>query len=200
MSESISYIWKEIRAPKKLTYKEFQLIPYDGLGHHLVKGVHIITPAPGSKHQWISSIISQKLGNFIENKQIGRVITAPYDVKFSGDSGFQPDLLVIMKENYNGIKENFFEGRPLLIIEIVSPGSSKDDYVWKKEMAEEFKVPEYWVCNIEEKIVDLFYLENDKYKYKVFRENSKLESTLKELKGFEMDLKTIFGSLNQIGR
>ena len=94
ISESITYSWKEIRASRKITYDEFQLVPYDGLGHHLVKGV------AASKHQWISSIISQSLGNFVDSKQLGRVKTAPYDVKFSEDSGYQNKQKRIFMKDY----------------------------------------------------------------------------------------------------
>ena len=197
MSESISFSWKEVRAPKKISYEEFQLIPYDGLGHHLIKGVHVITPAPSSKHQWVSTKLSRLLGNFLEKKQIGEVIVAPYDVKFSDDSGFQPDIIVIKKEDYKKIKQNYFEGIPLLIVEILSPGSKKNDYVWKKQMAEEYKVPEYWVFNIEEKMVDVFYLKGEKYVSKTFEENKKLQSTLNELENLEINLQDIFDSLKK---
>ncbi len=130
---------------------------------------------------------------------MGQVLTAPYDVKFSTDSGYQPDILLIKKENFKNIKENFYDGSPLLIIEIVSPNSQKDDYVWKGEMAEEFGVKEYWVCNLEEKLIDLFYLENNKYKSKTFKSPQILKSTLLELNNFELDLKDIFQSLNELG-
>ena len=198
LSESITYSWKEVRAPKKITYDDFQLIPYDGLGHHLIKGVHIITPAPSSKHQWVSTKLSRLLGNFLEKNNVGEVIVAPYDVKFSEDSGFQPDLIIIEKENYKKIKQNYFDGVPLLIIEILSPGSKRNDYVWKREMAEEYKVPEYWVFNIEEKLVDLFYLEEEKYVSKTFEKNQKLVSTLEKLQGLEIELQELFDSLKMV--
>lgn len=181
-----------------MTYEEFQLIPYDGLGHHLIKKVHVITPAPSSKHRWVSSIISQSLGNFVASKQIGKVLTAPYDIKFSDDSGHQPDIILITKENYKNIKENYYEGIPLVLIEIISPGSKKNDYVWKRNMVEEFMVPEYWIFNIEEKLVDLFYLSRKKYNYNTFRESDYLKSTLQELKDYKLHLKTIFESLKEL--
>ena len=40
-----------LKGTVKITYSDFQKIPYDGLGHHLVNGVHIVTPAPNTIHQ-----------------------------------------------------------------------------------------------------------------------------------------------------
>jgi len=198
MYESKEIIWREIRAPHRLSYVEFQNIPYDGLGHHLVKGIHIITPAPGSIHQWLSAKLSRLIGNFAESNSIGEVLTAPYDVKFSDDSGFQPDIILIKKEDFQNVKKSFFDGIPLLIVEILSPGSKKSDYLWKRKLAEDFQVPEYWVVNPDEQLFDVFYIKEKKYLFVTFTYQDHLQSKLPELANLSIDLTELFDSIKFI--
>ena len=187
-----------MRGPKRLEYAEFQHIPYDGLGHHLFKGMHIITPAPSSRHQWISSKLSRILGNFVEDSEIGEVLVAPYDIKLSEDSGFQPDIVLIHRRDFKSIKESHFEGIPLLVIEILSPGSHKEDYVWKRLLSEEFGVPEYWVVNLEDLLVDVFNLKDRHYSSRTIRKGEILSSTLVDLRGLTIDTQKLFDSMAEL--
>lgn len=86
-----------IHGTVKITYKEFQNIPYDGLGHHLLNGVHIVTPAPSTRHQLISANIFTSLMSYVKEHQLGKVLSAPIDVKFSEFDGYQPDIVLIGK-------------------------------------------------------------------------------------------------------
>ena len=78
----------ELRGTVKLSYEGFQKISYDGLGHHLISGVHIITPAPSIHHQKIVGRLYRLLSEFVDENQLGEVLISPIDVKFSEEDGF----------------------------------------------------------------------------------------------------------------
>lgn len=159
LSESVESTY-ELRGTKLLTYDEFSKIPDDGLGHHLFRGVHIITPSPSYNHQKISMNLSLILGQYLEKLGIGELIAAPMDVKFSDSDGFQPDLLIILDDNPKIRKGQRIDGPPDLIIEILSPSSDTSDFGWKKEMAQRYGVKEYWVVDPIKIQIHIFTLED----------------------------------------
>ncbi len=73
-----------------------------------------------------------------------------------GDTVVQPDLLVV--SDLSRIKEQYYEGPPDWIIEIVSPGNSKKELDKKYAYYEEAGVREYWVLHPLEKTILRFVL------------------------------------------
>lgn len=181
-----------LRGTVKLTYEQFQKIPYDGLGHHLVNGEHIVTPAPSTLHQEISTIIFKHLINYIDEKKIGKVFTAPTDVKFSSYDGYQPDLMFISNDQIEIVTENFIAGPPRLIIEITSKDSAKDDYGWKKNLAERYGVDEYWIVDTTYKLVEVFNFKIDKLKPRTFTAKDSIISNLTNFNDFKIQVNSLF--------
>ena len=62
------------------------------------------------------------------------------------------------------IDEAGCHGAPDWIIEIISPHTSKKDIQLKYEVYEEAGVREYWIVFPKEKLVEIFVLENGKYR------------------------------------
>lgn len=181
-----------LRGTVKITYEQFQKIPYDGLGHHLVNGEHIVTPAPSTLHQEISTIIFKHLVNYIDKKKLGKIFTAPTDVKFSSYDGYQPDLIYISNDQIEIITENFIAGPPRLIIEITSKDSAKDDYGWKKDLAERYGVEEYWIIDTTYKIIEIFNFKVNKEKSTTFTKKDFVISNLRNFEDFKLDVGSIF--------
>lgn len=180
----------ELYGTVKLTYDEFQRIPYDGLGHHLVNGVHVVTPAPSVTHQQIISRVFKHLVNYVEDNKLGSVLPLPVDVKFSKTDGYQPDLLFIDNSRSEIIEERFVEGPPTLIIEVTSPESSRSDYGWKRDIAEKYKVAEYWVIDRTYKVVEVFNLTHAIKR--TFALGDRIQSFLPMLENFVLNTKEIF--------
>ena len=76
----------------------------------------------------------------------------------------QPDICVIC--DLNKLERRGCTGAPDLIVEILSPHTSKKDLRDKFSLYEESKVPEYWVIYPEEEILEVFKLDqNEQYQY-----------------------------------
>ncbi|MEG0296776.1 MAG: Uma2 family endonuclease [Clostridium sp.] len=72
-----------------------------------------------------------------------------------------PDIAVYCDKNqrfYRG-----FLGVPQLIVEVLSPSNSDDDTITKKDLYEEYGVPEYWIISPMNKKIRVFSLINEKY-------------------------------------
>ncbi len=79
----------------KLTYEEFRQLPDDGKRYELIHGRVHLTPAPSTRHQFVSQNLSMSLGPFVVKNRLGEVAAAPLDVSLSEDTALQPDLIFV---------------------------------------------------------------------------------------------------------
>lgn len=151
----------------------------------LIKGfIRKMSPTPGRKHQAISLKLSVKLYNYFNNTTCD-LYTAPFDVRLPIPSKnkditiVQPDLCVICDKSK--LDNQGCNGSPDLIVEIISLNNSKHDVDTKFRLYEEAGVKEYWIVFPEERIINLYYLENNKFiGIKPFTEREVLQSIIFE--------------------
>src|SRR5439155_22207895 len=116
-----------IAAIPKLTYEEFRQLPEDGKRYELIHGEVHLTPSPATRHQCVSQNLSSSLGPFVIKNALGELWTAPLDVRLSHDTAVQPDLIFVSNAPEKLSEENYIEGAPDLVVEIVSPATADDD-------------------------------------------------------------------------
>ncbi|QWR77095.1 Uma2 family endonuclease [Candidatus Magnetomonas plexicatena] len=158
----------------------------------IINGEEIMGPSPFGKHQNIVGNVFRQLDKFVIQKTLGNVYLAPLDVIFEeGENRLQPDILFIRNENMS-IFQDWIRGVPDMVCEIVSPGTYEKDTEIKKAIYEKYKVPEYWIVIPELLTVEIFIIENDKYKK---HSSAELEGVVasKVIEGLEVDIKDIFG-------
>ncbi len=157
---------------KKYTYADY-LTWLDDKRRELINGfIKIMTPAPRRIHQEISLNITKKVVNYLDNKPC-KIYHAPFDVRLvekdkTSDQEIinvvQPDISVIC--DLAKLDDRGCLGAPDLIIEILSPASSKRDLSEKYELYQNFGVKEYWIVFPSEKVIQQFVLFNKKYELK----------------------------------
>ena len=196
----------------KFTYKEYCSWPEDERWE-LIDGVaYDMSPAPSSRHQRISGYLYTELSNFLKPKSC-EVFSAPFDVLLpifpiedenKINTVVQPDISVICDSTK--IIEKGCLGAPDLIIEILSPSTSKKDLNEKFQLYEKHGVKEYWVVDPGNKYIQVFHLltegENTgKYDDGTlvppanWREDKNIIAKSLVLKGFTVDVKELFDSL-----
>lgn len=162
----------------------------------LLKGkIMLMSPAPSSRHQEISSFISNEVYNFLKKKSC-KVFSAPFDVRLEpikDDSKVftvvQPDISVIC--DLTKIDSRGCLGAPELIVEILSPGNTKKEMKYKFELYEAAGVEEYWIVDPGEKVVFQYNLESGRFvNYRPLIEEDTLYSSV--LQGFSIDLRGVF--------
>ena len=92
----------------------------------------------------------------IYQKELGMVLTSPIGVYFDIKRYFEPDLVFVSNENKNRIKENYIEGAPDLIVEIISPSSVKRDRGYKFRQFALEGVQEYWIVDPINEMVEVY--------------------------------------------
>lgn len=130
--------------------------------YEIINGIRYeLHPAPTVSHQRISGAFHISLHQTCHST--GTILYSPIDVYLDEHNQFQPDLVYITHENESIIKHDRIEGAPDLVLEILSPSTSQNDKIRKKEQYEKFGVKEYWIADPVHHIVDQFVLENSKY-------------------------------------
>jgi Uma2 family endonuclease len=163
----------------------------------LIKGkLYIPSPAPAERNQRLVTNLTIEIGSFFKGKAC-RVYVAPFDVRLvkadTNDSEVstvvQPDICVICDSNK--IDEKGCAGAPDLIVEILSPASSKKDLNEKFKLYEENGVQEYWVVFPDSNAVNQYVLTNGVYEQtSTLGRNDTLRSVV--FPDLVIDLKQVF--------
>ena len=148
----------------KLGYPEYVCFPDDGKRHEIVDGDHYMNPAPSTYHQTVPKRLMVDLYLQIESNGRGQIFYAPTDLQLTDFDIVQPDLLVVLNERVRHITPTKIKCVPHLVVEIISPSNETYDRVLKKQLYERTGVPEYWVVDPSEHVVEQFLLQSGQYK------------------------------------
>ena len=163
----------------------------DEVRYEMIDGVAYALHSPLPNHQDIARELTLIIGNYLKNKPY-KLYYAPYCVRLNADTKddtvFYPDIVVI--SDLSKQDKHSYKGAPALVIEITAPPTALQDRYDKYEKYLEAKVPEYWIVELEKKMINMFVLENGQYNQITYRENEKVKSTI--LVDCVIDLKEVF--------
>lgn len=162
--------------PPRTIREVFDRLP-EGTLAQLIENQLVMSPSPTENHQKILHIISVRIFNHLEKYKIGEVRIAPYDVHFSEEAVFQPDIIFIRNENIGRIRENGLYGPPDLVVELLSPSTSNYDLNQKKMVYERNGVSEYWIVDPDTKEVQGHFLKDGNFCL-AFKSVGKIDSEL----------------------
>ena len=130
-----------------LTYEDLLLLPDDGKRHELIGGEHYVTPSPNFFHQSFVGELSRVIDNFLEEKKLGILLSAPFDVLLSPRDVVEPDLLFVSNSRMGCITDTYIQGAPDLVVEVISESTRRTDRKIKLRLYESFDVIEYWLAD-----------------------------------------------------
>ena len=99
-----------------------------------------------------------KMYFFVEENGLGRLYPAPFDVLFTDFDVVQPDLLFISGDRKHIITPDNVQGAPDMVVEILSPATSRMDWHDKRELYALHGVREYWIVDPTHQIVSVLQL------------------------------------------
>lgn len=161
--------------PPKTILEVYRMLP-EGTRAELIHGTIFMSPALLINHQRVITTLLSGIYNFVSQNQLGEVYTSPIDVFLNRDNAFLPDIVFISVDN-DIVQEDGIYGAPDLVIEVLSPGTTKSDLAKKKPVYEKEGVKEYWIVDPKTKIATGFQLVKGKFQ-EFKKEKSKLSSNL----------------------
>lgn len=182
---------------EKYTYADYLTWPEDERWE-IIDGVAYMQAAPTPTHQEILMELARQIANYLTGKPC-KVYPAPFCVRLTKDDErknegitkvVEPDITVVCDKSK--IDEKGCNGAPDMIIEIISPSSTKRDRFIKFNAYEKAGIKEYWIVEPDVKIVSVFVLQhNGSYgRQNVYSEEDQIQVNL--FPNLTIDLKSIF--------
>ncbi|MBI4632169.1 MAG: Uma2 family endonuclease [Chloroflexi bacterium] len=155
---------------ERWTYQRYRRETAEGEHFEVIEGIRTMAPSPSRFHQYALTKLASQLETFVTRENLGTVLVAPFDVYFSEDEFVQPDILFVAKDHSERLTDHGVRGAPDLVIEIVSPGSTRMDRITKRNLYAKHGVPEYWIISPNEQTIEVLTLQNRKYETAGFYE------------------------------
>lgn len=148
----------------RLTYEDYLQLPEDRNRYEILDGDLEVTPSPTTRHQAVSRELLFLLHGHVRKHALGQVFDAPTDVILADTTVVVPDLLFVRAGRASIIQERGIEGPPDLVVEILSPSTSKRDREAKAKLYARYGVGHYWIVDPEERSIELHELEGESYR------------------------------------
>jgi Uma2 family endonuclease len=129
-----------------------------GMRRELVDGVLITSPYASWRHALAAQRLSQLLEGACPPGLL--VFGSPINVDREPATNLQPDLSVCPLLD---LDTPATIGRPLLVVEILSPSTRRFDLTLKRQIYAEMGIPSYWLVDIEAPSVTVLELAGEDY-------------------------------------
>ena len=174
------------------TYQDWLRLPDDGFRYEVLNGKLYLTPPPTIAHQNAISELGTRMHGFARQANLGIVLLSPVGVQLpSQPVPVQPDLVFIRADRRDILGENYVEGAPDLVVEVLSPSNWLYDRREKLLAYQQAGVPEYWIVDPRARTVEVLVLEQGKYTL-VNEFGSGETATSQALPGFEIAVDDLF--------
>lgn len=126
------------------------------LREELIGGkVTAMSPRPMYNHNHIAFNIAFVFRNYLRGKHC-TVIPDGTDLYLTERDRFIPDMMVVCDREK--IQKDGVHGAPDLVVEVLSPGTAKNDRIHKKTVYEACGVREYWLVDPENRTIEQYLL------------------------------------------
>ena len=172
------------------TYEDY-LNRDDDIRFELIDGVIYMLASPARVHQKISGELHLQLASFLKGKPC-EAYYAPFSVRLSvgegSDTVLEPDLVVICDKSK--LDDRGCIGAPDMVVEILSPSTSKKDLTIKFSKYLQAGVREYWIVNPDSKTVVVYILKGGEYYARTYDDTGTI--LVHVLEGCSINLPEVF--------
>ena len=141
--------------PTYYTAEMVRALPDDGSRYETVHGELLVTPSPRLWHQEIVRRLIVALSAYLDRHPVGHVLQSPADISWSDDTLVQPDLFVADVLEVKRLDWSQVQTLQL-IIEVLSPTTSRYDRFTKRLLYQEQKIPYYWIVDPDRLVVEVW--------------------------------------------
>jgi len=176
-----------MRQGRYYTYQDWLEVEHDeGMRVELINGNVYMLASPTIRHQAVLGELYGQLFNHLRGESC-KVYAGPVDVRLEKDTIAVPDVIVVCDPKK--LTKTGVEGAPDLIIEILSPSTSRHDKITKFNLYQRTGVAEYWIVDPVDNTLTIHRLAEGEYITNVFDETG--TATVNALPGFEMNLSAV---------
>jgi Uma2 family endonuclease len=145
-------------AHPRVSFADLEQWPDDGRRYELYDGEVFVVPSPLPLHQFVLARLYLAFEDYCKAHG-GVVLFAPLDIVLTDFDVVQPDLLLFTADRAHLIHpKRVTRAAPDLAVEILSPGTARNDRGRKRELLARHAVREYWLVDPEVPRIELFSL------------------------------------------
>lgn len=149
-------------AAERWTAHRVRALPDDGNRYELVSGELVVTPAPRGLHQVAVLSLIRRLDPWLLARDSGRLLMSPADISLGEDELLQPDLFVYRTADGGALRDWPDIEELLLVAEVSSPSTARYDRTLKRRRYQRARVPEYWVVDIDARLIERWRPDDDR--------------------------------------
>jgi Uma2 family endonuclease len=175
------------------TTADLELFPDDGKRYEIIDGELFVSRAPHWRHQNVADNVCTELKLWSRQTGLGDAATTP-GIIFSDADHVIPDVVWASNERLEELldESGHLTGAPELVVEVMSPGDERRDRELKLKLYSVQGVREYWICDHQQRKVEVYRRENAVLKLAAtFFNEDNLTSPL--LPGFSCPIERLFG-------
>lgn len=147
--------------PPHMTWDEFLAWSDEDIRAEWIDGKVITMSPPSIMHQFVASLLDDMFGVYLRERPVGVRLQEVLMRFEQHPSGRQPDLLVLLNEHRDRIKQTHLDGPADLVVEIVSQESQARDRGEKFVEYQAAGIPEYWLIDPLLEAADFYRLGDD---------------------------------------
>jgi Uma2 family endonuclease len=141
---------------KVWTRAEVLALPDDGNRYELVDGELLVSPSPSAPHQRAVTEMFRLVDPYVRAHRLGHVCISPADLDLRSSQLVQPDLFVGGAPGSPPPLEWDEFGIPILVVEVLSPSTARNDRVTKRRRHQRSGVEQYWIVDLDARLVEVW--------------------------------------------
>jgi Uma2 family endonuclease len=141
------------------TIEDLTALPGEGMCHEIVDGLLLVTATPYAGHQIAVSGLVYALRMPCPADLY--VLPAPLDYRPDDRNSVQPDIMVVRSSDID--LDGPVVRRPLLVVEVLSGGTRRNDLGLKRGLYQDCGIPAYWVFDPAAPSLTMFDLIDGEY-------------------------------------
>lgn len=126
----------------------------------LLDGKIVMMSSASVNHNQVAGNIYHIFRSYLKGKNC-RPFSDGVDVYLTEKDRVIPDAMIVCRKDL--IRMNGIHGAPDLIVEVLSPGTAKNDKGYKKDLYERSGVKEYWIVDPVSCSIEAYLLSDKKY-------------------------------------
>lgn len=144
------------------TVERVRALPDDGNRYELIDGALVVTPAPRGLHQEAIMELVYRLGPWLHETRIGRLLLSPADISLGEEEILQPDLFIYRTATGARLRDwsDIIELR--LVVEVLSPATARYDRQLKRRRYQRARIAEYWIVDLDARLIERWHPEDDR--------------------------------------
>jgi Uma2 family endonuclease len=146
------------------TFEDFCALIGENQKADLINGVIYMASPENTEANKLVGWLFTLFNVYARRRKLGEVYVSRVAFWLSEKSGPEPDIAFVRNEHLDRVERGHVNGPADLAAEVVSPDSIERDYYLKRELYEEYGIPEYWIIDEMDQSVTLLRLKQGKYR------------------------------------